>query len=445
MVLKKRKRATSAGGKTAKAARTVGAAEKLAGEANVDSDDESSDAPAKAVEAAKSEDEFFETPDEKRVRLAKEYLSKVGDGKTGAEVQEKLKHDVEEQAKKTRLQIEDIKLGEAKLLKGHKFAVTCVALTSDESTVFSGGKDCHIFRHDIETGKRDWFPGGRNKFECGGHFQAVLAMGLAESRQLLVSGGVDRLVRLWDHRAPPKSKCQQALFGHQSAVTGVAVEEDGNQMYTVSLDKSLKIWDLRNRRCSDTLFGHVDSATCMDLYTKGKPLTGGADKTVRLWKVEKETHLMFSKHIYSVDAVTVADQDRFLSGSQDGHIHLWSGASKKPLTSLSLGSNCWITALRAVRRGNVVFGSALDGKLRCWRFARGAAVVGAPGSEKEDKNLKLTEAIEPVSVPGCVNSIVLGQKTLVCAMGKEHRLGRWNYERGSKNGVLVMPLSYKES
>jgi len=442
MVLKKRKRVLAgAAGKSAKVARKKSVeaeVEKTAADVNVDSEDEaSSEEGGGAAPKSEGEEEFFETPDEKRVRLAKEYLGRLGGEKE--DVQEQLTRDVEDQARRTKVQVEDVVLGEHRLhQQGHKLAVTCVCLSSDDSTAYTGGKDCTVVRWDVETGKKAVFPGGRNQFERGGHFEKVLGVCLVEPRQLLVSAGVDRLVRFWDHRAPAKSQCKETLQGHLGAVTGVAAEEDGSQLYTVSLDKSLKIWDLRTKRCVDTLFGHVSGVASLDLYSKNRPVTGGVDKTVRLWKVDKESHLMFNRHSQSVDAVTVADQDRFLSGSQDGNLFLWSHASKKPLTSTSVGPNTWITALRAVRRGNVVFGGTIDGQLRCWRFGRSG------GGSEDDKSLRLTEAAAPVALPGCVNAIAVGRKVLACAIGKEHRLGRWYHDKQQKNGLLLMPLSYRE-
>merc|ERR1711879_366051 len=106
-------------------------------------------------------------------------------------------------------------------------------------------------------------------------------------------------------------------------------------------------------------------------------------------KVEKETHLMYSRHSYSADAVTVAEQDRFLSGSQDGLLQLWSPSSKKPVATASLGSSCWITALKAIRRSNVVFSGCATGKLRCWRYGRQTE----EDSEDASKGVQLTEAL----------------------------------------------------
>jgi len=359
-------------------------------------------------------------------------------GEEKEEVQQQLARDVDDQAKRTRLQVEDVVLGEHRLhQQGHRQAVTCVCLSSDDSTAYTGGKDCNVVRWDVETGKKAIFPGYRNKFDCGGHFEQVLGVCLVEPRQLVVSAGADRLVRFWDPRAPSRSSCKEVLQGHTGAVTGVAAEEDGSQLYSVSLDKSLKIWDLRTKRCVDTLFGHVSGVTSLDLYNKNRPVTGGADKTVRLWKIDKESHLMFNRHTQSVDAVTVCDQERFLSGSQDGNLFLWSHASKKPLASESVGTNTWFSAMRAVRRGNVVFGGTIDGQLRCWRFGRGSG-------EEEDRSLRLTVAAPSVALPGCVNAIAVGRRVLACAVGKEHRLGRWYHDKQQKNGLCLMPLSYRE-
>lgn len=261
---------------------------------------------------------------------------------------------------------------------------------------------------------------------------------------MLVSTGVDRIVRIWDPRSPAKSSCVDKMQGHQGSVTATVAEPDGNNIYTASLDRSVKVWDLGKRRCQDTLLGHVGGVSAMDLYNKGRLLTGGADKTVRLWKLDKDTHLMFSRHTYAVDAVAVADHDRFVSGSQDGNIFLWSSASKKPLASASVGANRWISALGAVRRGNVVISGSTDGLLRAWRFTRTA---GGENGTADDKALKLVSAAAPISAPGVINAVAVGKKFLACAIGKEHKAGRWHYDRENKykNGVMFVPIAYRES
>uniref|UniRef100_A0A7S0F964 U3 small nucleolar RNA-interacting protein 2 n=1 Tax=Pyrodinium bahamense TaxID=73915 RepID=A0A7S0F964_9DINO len=444
MVKRKRAAAGKAGARKKAGKKGARAAEAEAAEAaDLPSDDEElpSDGEGEGQDAREDEggdDEFFETPDEKRVRVAKEYLSGLGAAKAPEEVQQQLARDVAEHARRARVQVEDLALGEPRFLRGHLQVPTCLCLSSDERTLISGGKDCALLRWDVETGKKEVLhAGGKNKFECGGHFGFVMSVCMVEQRSLLISTGYDRLVRLWDPRASPRTACVAALQGHMACATAVVADPDGAQAYSTSLDKSLRVWDLVARRLRDTLFGHVAGATCMDLYNKGRPVSGGMDKTARLWKLDKDTHLMFSKHSYPVDAVAVLDHDSFASGSQDGSVLLWSHASKKPVASTSMGHGRWVTALAAVRRGNVLFGGSTDGGLRAWRVAR-------PG-EGEKGGLRLAEAAPTLQMPGCINAIALGRKLLACAVGKEHKLGRWFYDRTQRNGIMFVPLSYHEA
>ena len=41
-----------------------------------------------------------------------------------------------------------------------------------------------------------------------------------------------------------------------------------------------------------------------------------------------------------------------------------------------------------------------------------------------------------------MNGLAMSQKGsyLVCAVGQEHRLGRWEVERKAKNHVIILPL-----
>lgn len=65
--------------------------------------------------------------------------------------------------------------------------------------------------------------------------------------------------------------------------------------------------------------------------------------------------------------------------------------------------------------------------------------------EGEKKALQLLTAAEPIQAPGCINHIAVGKRFLALAVGKEHKFGRWFYDRKEMNGVLLVPLSYKES
>lgn len=396
---------------------------------------------AESSNEAKSEDEegdgedFFETPDEKRVRLAKSYLAELGAAgtKEDGDIQAQLQRDLEVETKRNRFKVTGLELGEPQFRKGHKLSCTCLSLSNDDKTLFSGGKDCAVIRWDVETGKKDVLPGGRNRFDCGGHFEQVLGIALVEKLGLLVSVGVDRLVRLWDPRS--SAACIHKMHGHTNNITAVVVEPDSNRLFTASMDKSLKVWDLSSRRYTDTLLGHVAGVSAMDIFATNRPVTGSVDKTVRSWKVDKDTHLIFNRHEYPVDAVCAMDNDSYVSGSQDGSMHLWTSTSKKPKASATEDSKSgkhWVTALKAVQQSDTFFSGSTGGFLRTWSIG------------KAGKALSMVESRKALSTNGCINDLSIGKRIIACAIGKEHRFGRWFSDAKAKNGVLFVPLSYTE-
>jgi WD40 repeat protein len=115
----------------------------------------------------------------------------------------------------------------------------------------------------------------------------------------LVSGGVDQTLRVWHW---PSGECRRVLHGHTGLVWGVQVF--GDRIVSCSQDKLLKMWSLRlvlclffswwlpcphSLRfavglCLRTLKGSVGSAGCMAVCSPSTIISGGADRTLRLWK-----------------------------------------------------------------------------------------------------------------------------------------------------------------
>jgi len=114
-----------------------------------------------------------ETPEEKRLRLAQQYLENFKrttnidrefDSEEDEDSDDNLskslrEHVLELKGKQikelaAKLEGKQVDVEKVRILKGHQHTVTCLALAEDDSVVYSGGKDCIINQWDIETGKR---------------------------------------------------------------------------------------------------------------------------------------------------------------------------------------------------------------------------------------------------------------------------------------------------
>ena len=106
-----------------------------------------------------------------------------------------------------------------------------------------------------------------------------------------------------------------------------------------------------------TSFGHQDGVVSIDCLAQERPVTAGIDKTVRVWKIIEESHLVYQGHKWvvmdyfinyffrsSIDTVKMINDKSFVSGSQDGYVspvsHAPSLSISPPPLSLSLPLSC---------------------------------------------------------------------------------------------------------
>ncbi|XP_052902916.1 WD repeat-containing protein on Y chromosome [Anopheles moucheti] len=75
--------------------------------------------------------------------------------------------------------------------------------------------------------------------------RGVTCFAFEPSNELLVSGGPDCDLRLWDIHRPDKPSV--VLVGHTSSITFVFLQDNGEKIYSLDQKKIIKVWDVRNR------------------------------------------------------------------------------------------------------------------------------------------------------------------------------------------------------
>ncbi|RYG64467.1 hypothetical protein EON64_13925, partial [archaeon] len=74
----------------------------------------------------------------------------------------------------------------------------------------------------------------------------------------------------------PTSHCLtvRLLRGHAGAVSALGFQGDGSALFSGSLDRTVKQWDVGTLACMETLFGHQDAVLSLDCWQDARPLTG---------------------------------------------------------------------------------------------------------------------------------------------------------------------------
>ncbi|KAI3726941.1 hypothetical protein L1987_66748 [Smallanthus sonchifolius] len=119
---------------------------------------------------------------------------------------------------------------------------------------------------------------------------------------------------------------------HNDTVSALAVSRDGLVLYSVSWDRTLKIWRTTDFKCLESVANaHDDAINAVALSSHGDVYTGSTDKKINIWRKlkssEGEKHSLITtlkKHRSGINALALSTNENVLySGASDRLIMVW--------------------------------------------------------------------------------------------------------------------------
>jgi WD40 repeat protein len=296
-----------------------------------------------------------------------------------------------------RLRVWDLASGEPlDVLEGHEAPVTAVRLMNDGSSAISASLDGTVRLWDL-TG----MPGST----------CLLRQASPISSVALLSDSTGVIAGSWDYslvllRGDRPSGCRR-LAGHTSWPTGIAVHGPSGIAVTTSADRTIRAWDtveaaplgiIRSGEKSvgglalsdegllfagddsgrisvwsleqriDAPDGHSDSVWTVAVSADGRlAVSGSADRTVRVWDVERGRELRtMTGHSSAVTSVALADQAHLVvSGSYDGIVRV-SMIDDNALSAPLFGHTDRIWGVSVSTRGDLAVSAGADRTLKFW-------------------------------------------------------------------------------
>ena len=250
----------------------------------------------------------------------------------------------------------------------------------------------------------------------------VEAVAFSPTGALLVSGGADEKVRLWD---PREGKLVKTLDGHTSWVRAVAVSPDGQLIASGGGDGTVRLWNVETGAPHVApLDDHLYPVTSVAFSPDDELLaSGGEDGLVRLWRTGtgEPVELPESTRGRNIRSLTFSPDGQLLAiAREDETIEIWDPCNGRR-TDRSLTGHTYIVTSLAISPDNTVLAAAsLDASIRLWNL-----VTGKPA----------WQPLNPHQSPPASLAFSPDGALLAAADGKVVRL--WNWQQGVQVGSLT--------
>jgi len=199
----------------------------------------------------------------------------------------------------------------------------------------------------------------------------VYAIALSPTPPLLVSSSGATL-RLWNWQT---GQALRNLSGHLDLVLALAIAPSGKLLISGSADKTIKFWELPTGKRLASLTLHTDTVLALSLNADGSLLASSSlhDPLMLLNVTTGQEHGKLHGHSSRVDAIAFSPDKQVLSsGDGDGVLKFWDVQQLQPIRTLQAHSQT-ITTIAYSPDGKTLASGSADGTVKLWSTQTGRA------------------------------------------------------------------------
>lgn len=331
------------------------------------------------------------------------------------------------------------------MLNGHSEAVRSVFVLLPASLVITGGYDSIVRIWDME----DVLCVAESR-PLGCTIRAIAA-----DTQLLVVGGTDAFIQCWRSIlgnstlfdiTGPVSKMSSAfrLWGHEGPITCLAL--DSARIFSGSWDMTVRVWDRAELKCLHIL-QHADWVWA--LFPCGLTVASTAGSDAFIWDIESGNQIEVIRSAHVGNAYALARSysgDLLFTGGEDGTIHMYEVLAKFEYGNLKPTAS-WIPHSAAVNSIAFEFpwlvSSSSDGRLALIDVRKLLKCNGLSTRLRGNAKQPL-QMIEPpqrmLHGSGCsIFSVAVGSDRIVCG-GDEGVVRVWNFSQAMEIEKRIQAL-----
>mmetsp|Transcript_23156 Transcript_23156/g.51119 ORF Transcript_23156/g.51119 Transcript_23156/m.51119 type:complete len:1075 (+) Transcript_23156:90-3314(+) len=251
----------------------------------------------------------------------------------------------------------------------HTDWVTKVGFVQELQAMVTSSLDGDINLCDVHINKRK-----EDRDAIRLHKKGVHSWCWCRSFKFFASGGLDRQIIIWN---PYTQKAMNFLQGHNASILDIKVNEGQSQLISLSVDKVVKVWDIRkNYRCVQTFtdkteYKPEDRLTCMEFDEDGPALVL-CSSTLNVLPVNVKVETSRT-HLATIVAALYNDVfHQIVSADYVGTICVWDTRSGKlEFEFRGAHKDHKLTCMTFDESKRRLFTGGEDGVVRLWNFSSG--------------------------------------------------------------------------
>nr|GMD24691.1 WD repeat-containing protein 55 [Ipomoea batatas] len=200
-------------------------------------------------------------------------------------------------------------------VRAHTESCRAVRFINDGRTILTGSPDCSILATDVETGSEV----ARVENSHGAAVNRIVNL----TETTIASGDDEGCVKVWDTR---QNSCSNSFHVHEEYISDITFARDSMKLLATSGDGTLSVCNLRSNKVQTQSEFSEDELLSVVIMKNGRKVicgTQGGTLLLYSWGFFKDCSDRFvDLSPNSVDALLKLDEDRVITGSENGLISL---------------------------------------------------------------------------------------------------------------------------
>lgn len=246
----------------------------------------------------------------------------------------------------------------AGILRGHTDWVTCIQSghsqkeNEDSDVLVSGSRDKKVIVWKLFDDKDAQNNYGYAYRALSGHSHFISDITISQDNSFVISGSWDKSLRLWDLK---QSKCTRQFYGHTKEVLTVSFSPDNRQIISSGADREIKLWNtLADCKYTTDKDNHADWVSCVRYSPVLKSAKSqlfapyfasvGWDGRLKVWSTNFQIRYSLKAHEGNINQVSISPNGKYIAtGGRDKKLLIWDILDLiQPSRSFDAGStiNC---------------------------------------------------------------------------------------------------------